>query len=88
MLEIVITNTALCFMSDGSCNLTNVLLGHLLSTDQLGLGIVMEPLWMLSIASLVKDQLISDKHMQSILFTLCRLEAWNFRHTLGKKLSF
>merc|ERR1719343_30253 len=43
----------------------------------------MEPLWMLTLSKLVKDQTISNKHLQSILFSLCRLEAWNVRSTLG-----
>ena len=35
--EKVITNTALCFIADGSCGLSNIILGNLLSKKALGL---------------------------------------------------
>ncbi len=71
------TDYTLCFISDASSSLSSQVFSKLLKDcrTQLGIPIISEPAWMITIALLMRRQAISVQDAELIFFAFCRLEA-------------
>jgi len=73
------TSTVFCFVADASSGKASHLLETLMKEAKMGVTVISEPLWMTTVARLGGAKIYSTKELETILFSLCRLEAWKIR---------
>lgn len=79
-----LTSTAFCFVADASGGLSTRMLNGIISKAKIDLAVVMQPLWMTSLAILIQKRLfLQQSRLKKIMFALCRLEAWRVRKEVG-----
>mmetsp|Transcript_113302 Transcript_113302/g.169438 ORF Transcript_113302/g.169438 Transcript_113302/m.169438 type:complete len:464 (+) Transcript_113302:1-1392(+) len=79
-----LTTTTLCFVADASAGKATSLLESLVKESKTGVAVLSEPLWMLQIARILQAQLFPTEKMKTLVFGLCRLDAWKFRDQVAK----
>ncbi|KAL7459606.1 hypothetical protein ACHAWC_011462 [Mediolabrus comicus] len=79
------TSTALCFTADANCGLgTDMLTGVVKDCDH-GVATIANPAWMTTLALIVSNntQNITTTQFETIIFALCRLDAFRVRESVG-----
>lgn len=74
-----LTTTAFCFVADASSGKATELLEKLVLEAKTGVAVISEPLWMLNLARLAEAKVYSKSKLETMLFALCRLDAWALR---------
>eukprot|EP00571_Detonula_confervacea_P004472 CAMPEP_0172325472 /NCGR_PEP_ID=MMETSP1058-20130122/54113_1 /TAXON_ID=83371 /ORGANISM="Detonula confervacea, Strain CCMP 353" /LENGTH=578 /DNA_ID=CAMNT_0013042023 /DNA_START=146 /DNA_END=1879 /DNA_ORIENTATION=- len=81
------TSTALCFVVDASSGLGSETLTTVVKQSNHGVATISNPAWMTSLALLVskinKTHYITTQQFERIIFSLCRLDAWRVRDSIG-----
>lgn len=70
-----ITSTTFCFVSDASANAASRTVVGLAQASKTAVHVVEEPLWMASLSAILEHNLLSASTAETVLFSLCRLEA-------------
>lgn len=79
VFEKQITSTTLCFVADASSGKATILLEKLVQEAKTGVAVLSEPLWMIDLARLTEARIFTNEKLHTMLFALCRLEAWALR---------
>jgi len=74
-----LTTTTLCFVADASSGKASELLEDLMQQAKTGVAVLSEPLWMVNLARLAEARMFADRKLQTMVFALCRLDAWALR---------
>jgi hypothetical protein len=74
-----LTTTAFCFVADASSGKASEILEDLVKEAKTGVAVISEPLWMVNLARLAEAKVYSKAKLETILFALCRLDAWALR---------
>jgi len=80
------SSTALCFIADATCALGSDVLTSVIEAANHGVATVSSPAWMTSLSSVLLSKNtngITTEQFEQIIFSLCRLEAWRVRGTVG-----
>lgn len=78
-LERHVTSTTFCFVSDASANAASrTVVGMVQAIKSNSTQVVQEPLWMAALAAIVEHNLLSAASAETVLFSLCRMEAQRF----------
>jgi hypothetical protein len=74
-----LTTNTLCFVADASSGKASTLLEELVKEAKTGVALISEPLWMSNLARLAEARIFSNSKLQTMIFALCRLDAWALR---------
>jgi len=74
-----LTSTVFCFVADASSDRASGLLEGLMKEAKTGVAVISEPLWMTNLARLAEGKVYTTSKLETVLFSLCRLEAWAVR---------
>lgn len=82
-----LTSTALCFVVDASSGLGSETLTTLVKKCDHGVATISNPAWMTSLSLLIskinKTHNMTTQQFERIIFSLCRLDAWRVRDSVG-----
>eukprot|EP00977_Amphora_coffeiformis_P005555 scaffold1170_cov174-Amphora_coffeaeformis.AAC.39 len=70
-----IMSSAFCFVSDASASAASRTVVGLVRASKTAVHVVEEPLWMASLAAILEHNLLSASTAETVLFSLCRMEA-------------
>jgi hypothetical protein len=74
-----LTTTVFCFVADASSGKASGLLEDLVREAKTGVAVISEPLWMVNLARLSEAQVYTKSKLETVMFGLCRLDAWSLR---------
>lgn len=74
-----LTTTTLCFVADASSGKASGLLEELVKEAKTGVAVLSEPLWMANLARIAEARIFSNSKLETMIFALCRLDAWAIR---------
>ena len=78
-VEQQVTSTTFCFVSDASANAASrTVVGMVQAIKSPSTQVVQQPLWMAALAAIVEHNLLSAATAETVLFSLCRMEAQRF----------
>ncbi|KAL7540397.1 hypothetical protein ACHAXR_010083 [Thalassiosira sp. AJA248-18] len=80
------TSTALCFVADASSGLGSETLTTVVKKCNHGVATISNPAWMATLALLISKRnihTITTPQFERIIFSLCRLDAWRVRSSIG-----
>lgn len=81
------TSNALCFVADASCGLGSDTLVNVVKESDHGVATISNPAWMTCLSILLskinKTHTITVPQFERIIFSLCRLDAWRVRNSVG-----
>jgi len=79
------TSTALCFVADASSGLGAEMLTDVVKDCNHGVATISNPAWMTTLALIVSKntQKITTQQFETIIFALCRLDAFRVRESVG-----
>mmetsp|Transcript_11881 Transcript_11881/g.21957 ORF Transcript_11881/g.21957 Transcript_11881/m.21957 type:complete len:581 (-) Transcript_11881:52-1794(-) len=81
------TSTALCFVADASSGMGSETLTNVVKECNHGVATISNPAWMTFLSLLIskanKTHSITTQQFERIIFSLCRLDAWRVRDSVG-----
>eukprot|EP00984_Skeletonema_dohrnii_P003126 scaffold1041_cov93-Skeletonema_dohrnii-CCMP3373.AAC.13 len=79
------TSTALCFVADASSGMGAEMLTDIVKDCNYGVATISNPAWMTTLALIVSKntQNITTQQFETIIFALCRLDAFRVRESVG-----
>jgi len=79
------TSTALCFVADASSGMGSEMLVDVVKDSNHGVATISNPAWMTTLALIVSNnaQNITTQQFETIIFALCRLDAFRVRESTG-----
>lgn len=78
-----LTAVTFCFVADASSGMASNMLELLVKEAKVGVSVVSEPFWMVQVARLAENKIISSQKIEKVIFALCRLDAWSMRHEVN-----